>query len=78
MGFGEVPPTVPSEGGEDAQDFFGTLVEERQQVKKQFCELHAKAARGLQKKILERTHSWLAIGYELGIGLNGTRPITVS
>ena len=50
VGFGEVPPTVPGDGAEDAQQFFSRLVTERQQVKTALKRLHDKESSALRKK----------------------------
>ena len=50
VGFGEVPPTVPGDGAEDAQQFFSRLVIERQQVKTALKRLHDKESGALRKK----------------------------
>ena len=51
VGFGEVPPPVPGDGAEDAQQFFSRLVTERQQVKTALKRLHDKASNALRRKL---------------------------
>ena len=50
VGFGEVLPTVPGDGAEDAQQFLSSLVTERQQVKTALKRLPDKESGALRKR----------------------------